>query len=143
MYLLNSKKSGSCDRLFATTGLYSQSMEFSRENTGVGSGSLLQGTFPTQIEPRSPALQADSLPTELSGKYPWKTEMQAHLINVQTLVTQVPLILILLEVTLNFEAIRHTGLHIWSLLLCCPGSEPSCRHLSPVEAQVAVSPGWC
>ena len=32
-------------------------------NTGVGSLSLLQ-----EIEPVSPALQADSLPTELSGK---------------------------------------------------------------------------
>ena len=85
--------------------------------TGVGSGFLLQEIFPTRIEPRSPALQADSLPTELSGKYPWKTEMQAHLINVWILITQVPLIFIFLEVTLNFEAIRHIGLHMWSLLL--------------------------
>ena len=61
------------------------------QNTGVGSLSLLQGIFPTQgsnpgllhfrhilyqlshkgsprIEPGSPALQTDSLPTELSGK---------------------------------------------------------------------------
>ena len=38
------------------------------QNTGVGSLSLLQGIFPDPgIEPRSPALQADSLPTELSG----------------------------------------------------------------------------
>ena len=39
------------------------------QNTGVGSLSLLQGIFPTQgsnpgIEPRSPTLQADSLPAE-------------------------------------------------------------------------------
>ena len=34
------------------------------QNTGVGSPSLLQG-----IEPGSPALQVDSLPTELSGKH--------------------------------------------------------------------------
>ena len=54
------------------------------QNTGVGSLSLLQGIFPIQgsnlgrsnpadlpdpgIKPGSPALQADSLPTELSGK---------------------------------------------------------------------------
>ena len=36
----------------------------SGQNTGVVSLSLLQGTFPT----RSPALQADSLPTEPPGK---------------------------------------------------------------------------
>ena len=36
------------------------------KNTGVGSLSLLQGIFPTQRSPGSPALQADSLPTELS-----------------------------------------------------------------------------
>ena len=39
------------------------------QNTGVGSHSLLQGMFPTQgLKPRSPALQADSLPAEPPGK---------------------------------------------------------------------------
>ena len=39
------------------------------QNTGVGSLALLQGIFPTQgIEPRFPALQADSLPDEPQGK---------------------------------------------------------------------------
>ena len=39
------------------------------KHTGVGSLSLLQLIFPTGgIEPWSPALQVDSLPTELSGK---------------------------------------------------------------------------
>ena len=43
------------------------------QNTGVGSLSLLQGIFPTQgsnprVQPRSPALQADSLPAEPLGK---------------------------------------------------------------------------
>ena len=39
---------------------------FPGKNTGVGKLSLLQGTLPSPgIEPRSPALQADSLPTEL------------------------------------------------------------------------------
>ena len=38
-------------------------------NTGVGCHSLLQETFPTQgTEPRSPALQADSLLSEPPGK---------------------------------------------------------------------------
>ena len=38
------------------------------QNTGVGSLSLLQGIFPPGIEPESPALQVDSLPTKLSGR---------------------------------------------------------------------------
>jgi len=39
------------------------------QTTGVGSLSLLQGNLPNPvIEQGSPALQADSLPTELSGK---------------------------------------------------------------------------
>ena len=39
------------------------------QNIGLGSLSLLQGIFPTLgIEPGSPALQVDSLPTELPGK---------------------------------------------------------------------------
>ena len=41
---------------------------FPGQNTGVGSLSLLQGIFPAQVEPRSPALQADSLPAEPQGK---------------------------------------------------------------------------
>ena len=39
------------------------------QKTGVGSLSLLQGDLPNPgIEPRSPALQADSLPAEPQGK---------------------------------------------------------------------------
>ena len=39
------------------------------KSTGVGCHFLLQGIFPTQgIEPRSPALQADALPSEPPGK---------------------------------------------------------------------------
>ena len=38
------------------------------QNTGVSCHFLLQGIFPTQIEPKSPALQADSLPSEPPGK---------------------------------------------------------------------------
>ena len=39
------------------------------QNTGVSSLSLLQGDLPDPgIEPGSPALEADSLPTELSEK---------------------------------------------------------------------------
>ena len=44
-------------------------MKFSRpEFTGVGSLSLLQRIFNPEIEPGSPAVQADCLPTELPGK---------------------------------------------------------------------------
>ena len=48
--------------LFATCGLYSP-WNSPGQNTGVGSLSFFQG-----IEPRPPALQADSLPAEPSGK---------------------------------------------------------------------------
>ena len=34
------------------------------KNTGIGSNSLLQGDLDPEIEPRSPVLQADSLPSE-------------------------------------------------------------------------------
>ena len=41
---------------------------FLGKNTGVGSHSLLQGIFPDpEIKPSSPALQADSLPSEQPG----------------------------------------------------------------------------
>ena len=41
----------------------------SGQNTGVGGLSLLQGNLPNPgIEPKSPALQADSLPAEPQGK---------------------------------------------------------------------------
>ena len=42
------------------------------QNTGVGSLSFLQGNLPNPgIEPRSPALQVDSLPAEPQGKPCW------------------------------------------------------------------------
>ena len=45
------------------------------QNTGVGSRSLLQGIFPNPgIKPRSPRLQADSLPAELPEKPKEKEE---------------------------------------------------------------------
>ena len=55
-------------RLFGTLGLSSPWNPLG-QNIGVGSLSLLQGNLPNSgIEPRSPALQADSLPAELQGK---------------------------------------------------------------------------
>ena len=54
--------------LFVTHGLYSPWNSLG-QNTGVGSLSLLHGDFPNPgIEPRSPSLQADSLPAEPQGK---------------------------------------------------------------------------
>ena len=38
------------------------------KNTGVGCHAFLQGIFPTRDQPRSPALQLDSVPSELPGK---------------------------------------------------------------------------
>ena len=58
----------SCPALLRPHGLHNP-WNSSEQNTGVGSLSLLQGIFPTQeLNWGSPALQADSLPTELSGK---------------------------------------------------------------------------
>ena len=55
---------------------------FLGKNTGVGSHSLLQGIFPTQeSEPRSLALQVDSLPSEPPGK-PYKNNRDAYLLNL-------------------------------------------------------------
>ena len=53
------------------------------QNTGVGSLSLLQGDLPDPgIEPGSPALQADSLPTKLSGKpEEWVSKDESHLVS--------------------------------------------------------------
>ena len=48
-------------------GLYSP-RDSPGQDTGVGSLFLLQGIFPTQIKPRSPTLQVDSLPVEPQGK---------------------------------------------------------------------------
>ena len=48
---------------------YESSWNFSSQNTGVCSLSLLQGNHPNpRIEPRSPTLQVDSLPTEPQEK---------------------------------------------------------------------------
>ena len=59
-------------------GLYSPWNSPGR-NTGVGSLSLLQGNLPTPgVEPRSPALQADSLPAEPPGK-PFTTRLCCRL----------------------------------------------------------------
>ena len=53
---------------FGTLGLYSPWNSLG-QNIGVGSLSLLQGNLPNSgIEPRSPALQADSLPAEPQRK---------------------------------------------------------------------------
>ena len=71
IFLKSESESESCsvvsDSLRAH-GLCSQWNPLS-QNTGLGSLSVLQGIFPTPgIESRSPALQVESLPPELSGK---------------------------------------------------------------------------
>ena len=59
-------------RLSVTPWTVAHQAPLSRQDTGVGCHALLQGTFPTQgsdpgIEPGSPALQADTLPSEPAG----------------------------------------------------------------------------
>ena len=55
------------------------------QNTGVGSLSLPQGNLPNPgIEPRFPALQADSLPAELPGK-PYFTHDSVYICQSQSL----------------------------------------------------------
>ena len=50
-------------------GICTLGLDFPGKNTGVGCHALLQGIFPTQAsEPRSPASQVDSLPSEPPGK---------------------------------------------------------------------------
>ena len=49
----------------------------SGKNTGVSCHDLLQGNLPNpEIEPGSPALQVDSLPTEQSGKHPIQSDRE-------------------------------------------------------------------
>ena len=72
-------KTGSCSVVFNSLwlhGLYSP-WNSPGQNIGVGSPSLLQGIFPG-IEPRSPTLQADSLPTEPPEK-PKNTGVNSYL----------------------------------------------------------------
>ena len=53
------------------------------KNTGVGCHFLLQGIFPTHgSNPWSPALEADSLPTELPGKLWPRTSPTLTLVNI-------------------------------------------------------------
>ena len=62
------KVAQSCLTLCDPHGIYSP-WNSPGQNIGVGSCSLLQGGLPNpRIEPRSPALQADSLPAEPPGK---------------------------------------------------------------------------
>ena len=55
-----------CPTVCRPYGLYSP-WDFPSQNTEVGRLSLLQGIFP-RIEPRSPALRANSLPAEPQGR---------------------------------------------------------------------------
>ena len=65
---LKVKVTQSCPTLCPTHGLYNP-WNSPGQNTGVDSHSVLQGNLPNPgIEPRSPALQADSLPAEPQGK---------------------------------------------------------------------------
>ena len=73
LYIENPKmkvKVTQCVQLFSTPWTI-QSMEFSRPEYWNGLLFLPPGDLPDPgIKPGSPALQADSLPTELSGKTP-------------------------------------------------------------------------
>ena len=66
-------KSLSCVQLFGTPWTVAHqaplSMEFSRQEYWSGLPYPTPGIFPTKIEPRSPTLQTDSLPSEPWGKH--------------------------------------------------------------------------
>ena len=70
-------KSLSCVQLFATPWTVAQQAplwDFPGNNTGVGCHFFLQGGLPNPgIEPRSPTLQADALPSDPPGKQPPST----------------------------------------------------------------------
>ena len=56
---------------------------FPGKNTGVGSHFLLQGIFPnSEIEPRSPALQADALTSEPPGKPAWRVDVLNYVLRL-------------------------------------------------------------
>ena len=58
-----------CDSMDCSPPDSSVHGDSSGKNTGVGCRTLLQGDLPNPgIEPRSPALRADSLPAEPPGK---------------------------------------------------------------------------
>ena len=68
--MINSEVSESCSVAFDSLqphGLYSPWNSLG-QNIGVGSLSILQGLPNPGIEPRSPSLQAGSLPAKLPGK---------------------------------------------------------------------------
>ena len=68
--ITNNYESGSCSAV-STLWLHGLHSPWNSpgQNTGVGSSSLLQGTLASSgIEPRSPALQVDSLPDEPQAK---------------------------------------------------------------------------
>ena len=70
------KVAQSCLNSLRPHGLYSP-WNSPGQNTGMGSLSLLQGNLPNPgVEPRSPALQADSLPAE-----PPEKPCGAHILN--------------------------------------------------------------
>ena len=58
------------------------------QNTGMGSLSLLQGIFPTQVSPSSLALQADSLPVRPQGKPKKVSFLIAQLVKAASLIAQ-------------------------------------------------------
>ena len=58
------------------------------QNTGMGSLSLLQGIFPTQVSPSSLALQADSLPVRPQGKPKKVSSLIAQLVKAASLIAQ-------------------------------------------------------
>ena len=63
------KVAQSCPTLWDPHGLYRPCQNSPGQNTGVGSLFLLQGNLPDPgIKPRSPTLQADSLPAKPQGK---------------------------------------------------------------------------
>ena len=57
-----------CDPMDCSSPGFSVHGHSPGKNTGVGCHALLQGLPTPGIEPRSPTLQADSLPSELPGK---------------------------------------------------------------------------
>ena len=115
------------------------------KNTGVGSLTLLLGNLPNPgIEPVSPALQADSLPTELSGKPATCRQLQIFLKHARVLSHFSHVLLISILWTVAYQASLSMGFfrqEYWAGFPCLlprdlPDPDIELFHLTCINRQV-------
>ena len=115
-------------------GLYSP-QNSPGQNTGVGNLSLLQGIIPNaEIEPRSPALQANSLPAEPQGK-PKNTGVGSLCLLQQIFLTQKSN-----QSLLHCRRILYHLSHQGMFLMCLGRHLQLRHHISKIATMVSSSP---